>query len=638
MSAEDKPENKLIILALLAFYALIIIRNAWVCDDAYISFRTIDNFIHGYGLTWNISERVQAFTHPLWVFVLSPLYAITGEIYFTSLLVSLALSLGAAALFAFKLADSWRMAAIGILILALSDAFIDYSTSGLENPLTYLILVLFMYFYFRRNLTVHSLFALCLLAALAAVNRQDVILIYLPMLVYAFWQVRGRKALVAVAAGFSPLILWEIFSMLYFGFPVPNTAYAKLHTGVASSLMARQGLAYLLNSIKIDPLTILVIGLALLVPFAFRIRKQMAASLGLLFVLVYIIRIGGCFMSGRHFAAPLLFSVVLLAQFPFRLTKNFMLAATGIVLMMGLAQEFSPLYTRYDRNQNYEPVHLGNGITDERKFYFSDMGLVNYIRRAPHWPIGGWINEGLYDRREKVRFHASGNIGMLGFYAGPNVHILDLNALADPLLARLPINNKYNPAIGHFARKAPPGYEATLREGENKIDNPSLAAYYDTLSMITRGNIFSLRRLWVIARFNLGYYDHLVDDYVKSDMIVVNLSEISQPRPRGYGWDGPGNIVINASALEVKLDSLSHAENIEISHDNNDIYRIVFLQGDRERGNYTIPSAIFSIEGLDVTSFDIPIEASEKGFDRIRIYPESGDGMYSVGHITLSKI
>jgi arabinofuranosyltransferase len=49
--------------------------RAWLCDDAYITFRTVDNFIHGYGLTWNVAERVQAYTHPLWMLLLSGVYA-----------------------------------------------------------------------------------------------------------------------------------------------------------------------------------------------------------------------------------------------------------------------------------------------------------------------------------------------------------------------------------------------------------------------------------------------------------------------------------------------------------------------------------------------------------------------------------
>ena len=33
--------------------------------------------------------------------------------------------------------DFWTVAALGILVLTLSKAFVDYSTSGLENPLTH---------------------------------------------------------------------------------------------------------------------------------------------------------------------------------------------------------------------------------------------------------------------------------------------------------------------------------------------------------------------------------------------------------------------------------------------------------------------------------------------------------------------
>ena len=49
--------------------AVVLIRTAWICDDAYITFRTIDNFLHGFGLRWNVAERVQSFTHPLWLIV-----------------------------------------------------------------------------------------------------------------------------------------------------------------------------------------------------------------------------------------------------------------------------------------------------------------------------------------------------------------------------------------------------------------------------------------------------------------------------------------------------------------------------------------------------------------------------------------
>jgi arabinofuranosyltransferase len=52
-------------VVLLALFAVVLCRTAWVGDDAYITFRTVDNLVHGYGARWNVDERVQAYTHPL---------------------------------------------------------------------------------------------------------------------------------------------------------------------------------------------------------------------------------------------------------------------------------------------------------------------------------------------------------------------------------------------------------------------------------------------------------------------------------------------------------------------------------------------------------------------------------------------
>jgi hypothetical protein len=56
---------KILQIILMGIFAIVLIRTAWICDDAYITFRTIDNFINGYGLRWNIAERVQTYTNPL---------------------------------------------------------------------------------------------------------------------------------------------------------------------------------------------------------------------------------------------------------------------------------------------------------------------------------------------------------------------------------------------------------------------------------------------------------------------------------------------------------------------------------------------------------------------------------------------
>src|SRR5262245_46151551 len=72
--------------------AIVVVSAAWLSDDSYITLRVIDNFWNGYGLRWNVIERVQVFTHPLWLLVLGALYGLTREAYWTTLVLSLVLS------------------------------------------------------------------------------------------------------------------------------------------------------------------------------------------------------------------------------------------------------------------------------------------------------------------------------------------------------------------------------------------------------------------------------------------------------------------------------------------------------------------------------------------------------------------
>lgn len=42
----------------LLVITIILIRTAWLSDDAYISFPSVDNFLAGHGPVWNTIERV----------------------------------------------------------------------------------------------------------------------------------------------------------------------------------------------------------------------------------------------------------------------------------------------------------------------------------------------------------------------------------------------------------------------------------------------------------------------------------------------------------------------------------------------------------------------------------------------------
>jgi arabinofuranosyltransferase len=502
------------VAGLLLLFGLIILQRAWLCDDAFITFRTVDNFIHGYGLTWNSGERVQVFTHPLWLGLVSIFYAVTHEAFFTGIFLSLAVSLLAATLFAFRIAPTRLTAAVGIVIFSLSNAYVDYSTSGLENPLTHLLLTIFIFLYLYRETSLRILFCLSLVAGLIAVNRLDVLLACLPALGVAFWQVRGKRmAWLALAGGLLPLFFWEAFSLIYYGFPFPNTAYAKLNTGIGAFDLILQGFKYLKDSLVTDPITLVAIISGLIVGILRQDRRRMFPMVvGVLFYLGYLVRIGGDFMSGRFLAAPLLLSVSLLVNSHWILRQSqrprWLLGGAAVLGLLAYVPTFmiNPI--------EMKPLINPDGIANERLFYFRDASLV-YKPVGVEFPRGKWVDEGRMLRSESLAgkdpMVVFDSIGFRGYFAGPSAHIVDILGLADPLLARLPPVSDPKWRIGHLSRSLPAGYLESLQSGENRIEDKKLGEYYVHLARITQGRFFDPTRLQDIWKMNTGQYNGLID-------------------------------------------------------------------------------------------------------------------------------
>jgi arabinofuranosyltransferase len=496
----------IILAAALLLFAAVVVASAWLSDDAYITFRVVENAANGLGLTWNPAERVQAFTHPLWFFLLVAGRAITGELFYTTTWLAILLSVGAVGLLAFRLPVRPATAVLGILILTCSRAFVDFATSGLENSLTYFLLALFLIAFLREKTGPRAILTLSLLAALVMLNRTDALLLLLPALAWAVWRQRSWATLWAAVAGFLPFLLWTGFSLFYYGFPFPNTAYAKLNTGIAVGDLARQGIIYLENSWGWDPITLLTIGLSLALALAARRATHLTLAAGVLLYLLYIVRIGGDFMSGRFLAAPLLVAVVLLmVLIDSRLRRPAQItAAAAIVLVIGLAG-YLPVWVA--GNPSGDQGRRDGDIADERAYYRPNTGLLTPVR-TPH----PWVEQGLVLQSQGPAVIEHANMGFLGYYAGPEVHIVDRYGLTDPLLARLPVRDPADWRIGHFQRLVPEGYVDTLRSGQNLIRDPALAAYYDALATITRGPLMSGERWREIWRVNTGFYDYWQSD------------------------------------------------------------------------------------------------------------------------------
>lgn len=513
-----KMEHK-VLTGFLFLFLVIILQRAWICDDAYITFRTVDNFINGYGLTWNVAERVQAFTHPLWMLLLSLFYFFIRNIYWVGLLLSLGLSFGSVFLLVRKIALTPIGAALAVAVLSLSNGFVDYATSGLENPLSYFLLALFLWLFFSDQVK-NKPFKLSLIASLAIMNRMDTVVFFIFPLIYEFIRSHLWKTAGWMLLGQLPFVAWEIFSLLYYGFLFPNTAYAKLNAGLPQSLYTQWALDYYRYTIQNDLITLAGIAGVIAVFFIKKDKRLVMAALGIPLYLLYILRIGGDFMGGRYFALPLLCSMVLISRLP--IPRMRLAWAAGLLCVITMVSLQAPLITPVA--ENIFLVNQGNWdktIGDERLFYSPGTGFTSLKNRIWElvemdemqrfeWPYFQFREQGerlaLQEGQSDQAVYISDSIGFRGFYAGPQVTLIDVYALADPLLARLPVTDNGHLRVGHMERKVPDGYLESVESGQNRIVDPQTAGLYDRLLVVTRGDLFSPERWGIIWEMNREHF------------------------------------------------------------------------------------------------------------------------------------
>ncbi len=497
------------VVLLLTFFTLY--RTGWVCDDAYISMRTVDNFTRGYGLTWNIAERAQAYTHPLWMFLVSAVYYFSHDAFLTLIVVTTVVSMMALCVAAWGVARTPAAAAAGLIVLMFSRAFTDFSTSGLENPMTHLLLAVFVVVYLRRQWTPAVLGFLTLLASMLALNRMDLALLVAPAVGWVWLSLRSWKASLALIIGGLPLALWMLFSLFYYGFPFPNTAYAKLGAGVDALAMMQQSLNYYSHTLTKDPITLPVIVLGALWPLLKRHGRYGVLSLGIVLYLVYVVRIGGDFMGNRFFDAPLFLAVLILMRYAGSLSAASLVPATAVIVLLSCCAPYVPILSGRDFGNKWENPISQYGICNERQYYYHSTGLLHWTPERL-MPTNGWGESIVkYAMLDRPLIRVYGMIGFQGYLGGPKVILVDQLALSDPLLARLPALSAQQLRIGHLERPIPEGYLETLMTGENRLQDKNLAAYYNKLRLVTRGPLFSWERFKTIVEMNLGKYDHLID-------------------------------------------------------------------------------------------------------------------------------
>ncbi|GAB4139300.1 MAG: hypothetical protein Fur0037_05480 [Planctomycetota bacterium] len=620
-------------VAALAFLVQGIVRLAWVGDDAFITLRTVENWLSGHGLRWNTADRAQSFTTPLWMFAMALGRLLTSEAYFTTLALCGVMTAICLALLLRSARGGMASWAMMLLALSGSRAFIDYSTSGLDNPLSHALAAGFVYLWFSEKDRAARLRRLALLSGFIACNRMDHAILCAVPLLAATRGVEFSRAVKLLAIGSFPFLSWVAFSTFYFGTPFPTTAYAKaLSHGLPQQDIAAQGLRYFADLALRDPTTAVLIASGLGTGLFSRRRTGFALALGVLAYFGYIVKVGGCFMAGRFFTTPLVFCVGILLAATRDAAPSKRLAAGALLFLISFVAGVPQAVTG---SGNPEGAETRWGIHDVRRMGWPHCGLCSPERRIPLAGSLGALARGMGVRGRIL--DVEGVVGEYGYRAGPDFHIVDY-WLCDPVLCRLPAYQREKWIIHHFVKRVPEGYLEFLATGDDSLCHPGFSRFMHAMLEVTRGPLCSVDRIGTIAKMLAGGFDadlrsFIEESYFDPPLLLVRAGDLEREilldpsRPvfwfevrggsRPDGRAGIGARVVYEGGLEVRFDSPREERTMEIVLESSVDYRCEWRAGDRALAAAEIQTTQSLIGGLERKRIGIPEAAS--GFTAVRI-------------------
>ena len=350
--------------------------------------------------------------------------------------------------------------------------------------------------------------------------------------------------------------------------------------------------------------------------------------------LVYVVYVGGDFMSGRFLTAPFFCAVVLGARHDLRGRRIAAIALAIALPGLGLATREPSFLSGADYGSRGRRTKDAHGISNERRYYFPSTGLIRDGGSGPP-DDHPWAVEGVRLRETGEHVAALRAVGMTGFYAGPDVHIVDRAGLCDPLLARLPPRHRTHWRPGHLWRRPPDGYLESLRIGENRLESPDLAAYYDKLSAITRGRLFDPARMSAIVGFLFHRYDHLIDTEAHRHPLRV-LAELERVSPDRWVWEVESGVELKRDGLELQAAESFHASRIELVLTAGEIRTVVLLYAGEERAR--IEEFDTRDPTAEVVSVTVPDEHAGVLLDALLVLPRLPSAQAGRERVTLHAV
>jgi hypothetical protein len=428
-------------LALPAGVALLL-RYAWLLDDAFVYFRYVDNLVHlGHGLVYNAGEYVEGFSSPLWALLLVVLRA-AGATWWPTVQVLgvltwlvawyLLVALGR------RLApEGARSTGFPVLHLGLHYGVLCYLTSGVETPLVILAAVVYAHFVLSPRSR-----ALQVLVGVSPMLRHELAVPFVLGVVRA-WRAGGRAPRALIASFLAAAGGWGLFRVVYYAELLPCTFYLKDEVDVAQGLRyVHDGLAPYHAYLLLPALAAAYVGLRRRGGTGLRGQARLWMLAPAALVTAYVVKIGGDPRHFRFLAYPWVLTVCAAAGLPEGVTHALGARRERVAApLVGLAIALATL-TAYPRQLSRHPL-LG-GEESEIVDKISDAS-----QHRNHWRISvapltrgekfeiAHLYELYHERTGGFAYHrVVVDLWCFRLYHAFNARVVHSLGLTDPFLAR----------------------------------------------------------------------------------------------------------------------------------------------------------------------------------------------------------
>lgn len=554
---QKKVNNNSLVYAILIFLSVVFIYlcfdTKFLQDDAFITFRYVENFVHGNGLVFNIGEKVEGYTNFLWLLLLS----VFSFLKFDLLSMSQYLSVGFGVLIlfaAYKISGIINLQPdfsqqkktkegsepgyvniifniIPVVLLVFTGAFTYWSVSGMESSMFIFFAMLSIYYYIKEKDSEAVNYKFALYLFVASLTRPEglylffIILFHKVLVTFITKKNIGesikilfsKNNLVTYLIFIVPTGLYILFRISYYGYPFPNTFYAK--TGI-SWVYIQAGLEYTWNFFK----SYLLFGIIYLLPLVLFKLKKNFFEISFLYILtffytLYVISVGGDVLQLHRFFLPVLpFFYILFAKFlryvfenlrsksqAFNLgTYSFLFLAISVALA---------LFNYYSGKDKIKDVtELENGLVDKMRL------------------AGSWFNQEQIKKGQPMTIAAT-TIGAVSYYAGLNVSVIDMLGLTDKEIAHNPqlISEISEGSVGWKERNYNVGYVLSRKPDYIYFSTGLRPSAYAERALFTSNDF--LRHYYASYMVNKQYDFTDVVYKRKSDAEIQSITENLPPNP-----------------------------------------------------------------------------------------------------------